>query len=470
MEISVHSNAILSNSKTTGNASSQQSGDFAAALVQVIGGDTTQGQTTESEPLQIIGAILPTILVQQTEEVVPVEPSQLIKLVEALLEQLDGLSDEEKVKLSENPDIQNWMAQANAILLTFVNATPSFSTNSDSQEGSQLDVLQLISTANSLQDTLKNVIAVMNNTGSLSKEQQGSVTKLLSSLDLMIAQQLGEEQKQQSTEPTVDSTNSHDEKDAKNSIHSKQSNAVIQTLVSNERIKATEAPQLVQFVQATGLKPLLSTSNHLSIQQAAGTEPDFLQEIEASDSIEAQPVSTAIAMQTQDLARTAQSAEQAKSAPVTMSAGQFAQEMSQLVFKNMKVTQLNGFSEAKITLMPEHLGQVDVKISLHNGQLMAQFITDTLTGKEMLENQLPQLRLALQAQGLNVDKLEVTQNNDQTSLFQDQRHQQSQQQQTKRQSSNNNTDYATVSGLNSELAEQELARQLAYGNNINVTV
>ncbi|WP_046228038.1 flagellar hook-length control protein FliK [Paenibacillus dauci] len=95
--------------------------------------------------------------------------------------------------------------------------------------------------------------------------------------------------------------------------------------------------------------------------------------------------------------------------PPTMNAQNFSQEMGKFIVSKFDVQQLNGVSEAKIILNPEHLGQVDVKITIQDGQLMAQFITEKHGAKDMLEQQMAQLRSALQAQGLQVEKLEVTQ-------------------------------------------------------------
>ncbi|TBL77730.1 flagellar hook-length control protein FliK [Paenibacillus thalictri] len=107
----------------------------------------------------------------------------------------------------------------------------------------------------------------------------------------------------------------------------------------------------------------------------------------------------------------------------------FAEEMSQFVVKNMKLTVANGLSEARISLAPQHLGNVDIRITIHNGQVVAQFLADTAIGKEMLESQMNQLRASLQSQGVQVDKLEVAQSqNVQSGMFQDPRQQQSQQQ------------------------------------------
>lgn len=95
--------------------------------------------------------------------------------------------------------------------------------------------------------------------------------------------------------------------------------------------------------------------------------------------------------------------------PPTINAQNFSQEMGKFIVSKFDIQQLNGVSEAKIILNPEQLGQVDVKISIQDGQLIAQFVTEKHGAKDILEQQMSQLRSALQAQGLQVEKLEVTQ-------------------------------------------------------------
>ncbi|WP_322903911.1 flagellar hook-length control protein FliK [Paenibacillus campi] len=98
---------------------------------------------------------------------------------------------------------------------------------------------------------------------------------------------------------------------------------------------------------------------------------------------------------------------QAPAATIPMQS--FPSEMSKFIVNKFDIHQLGGLSEARIILNPEHLGQVDVKISIQDGQLLAQFITEKHGAKDALEQQMAQLRTALQAQGLQVDKLEVAQ-------------------------------------------------------------
>lgn len=158
------------------------------------------------------------------------------------------------------------------------------------------------------------------------------------------------------------------------------------------------------------------------------------------------------------------------SGTATVSAQNLAQDLSQFITKNMKFTLQNGISEAKISLMPAHLGQVDVNISIQNGQLVAHFIAETLVGKDLLDSQLSQLRAALQNQGLQVDKLEVTQQaNVQSGMFQDQRHSQ-QQQAFQRQYQQQRGQYdAANEPFSFETEMGLLHNQEVYGNTFNVT-
>lgn len=171
-----------------------------------------------------------------------------------------------------------------------------------------------------------------------------------------------------------------------------------------------------------------------------------------------------------DLQKAQQSAIPIDKVPTaTINAANFREEMTEHVLKNMKITMAGGFSEAKLSLFPKNLGHIDVRISMQDGQLIAQFAADSLAGKQMLESQLPQLRQALQTQGLQVEKLEVTQNqNMQSSMFQDQRQQQTFSQ-SQRQSKNVSSNYDEDSfDFNQEIENIAQIRTTVNGNSFDV--
>jgi flagellar hook-length control protein FliK len=149
----------------------------------------------------------------------------------------------------------------------------------------------------------------------------------------------------------------------------------------------------------------------------------------------------------------------------------FTRDMTQFVMNQLHIVQANGVSEATITLYPQHLGQVDVKLTMQDGILAAQFTAGTALGKDLLENQLPQLRAALQTQGLQVDKLVVNQSASLSSgMFQGQTFQQ--QSQFNQQSKNRQRGMSYEGNgddFSIELTSVAQMRASAYGNSFDVT-
>lgn len=103
-----------------------------------------------------------------------------------------------------------------------------------------------------------------------------------------------------------------------------------------------------------------------------------------------------------------------------MQVQQFSKEMSEFVVSKFEIVKQQGMTEAVISLRPQHLGQLDVQLSMQNGHLVAKFMTEHAGAKDLLEQQMTQLRAVLQAQGIQVERLEVTQNTSLSShMYQD---------------------------------------------------
>lgn len=160
-----------------------------------------------------------------------------------------------------------------------------------------------------------------------------------------------------------------------------------------------------------------------------------------------------------------------KSQPAPVPVENFAKEVSGFLVGKFDIVKLQGLSEARISLYPEHLGQVDVKITMQNGQMVAQFVTEHLLAKESLEGQMSQLRAALQAQGIQVTKLEVTQNSSLSShMYHNDSHGQrngSGQEQDNKRRELKEEDHLLVNDLNEEWNEwmaEVKTREGAYGS------
>ncbi len=87
------------------------------------------------------------------------------------------------------------------------------------------------------------------------------------------------------------------------------------------------------------------------------------------------------------------------------------QTLDQIVRK-AAVYMRNGQHEARIELRPEFLGHVRMQVTTENHQVTVKILTEFGFVKEMVENNIHQLKAELQQQGLQVDKLEVAVSND----------------------------------------------------------
>ena len=95
------------------------------------------------------------------------------------------------------------------------------------------------------------------------------------------------------------------------------------------------------------------------------------------------------------------------------------QTLDQIV-KRAVIHVKNGQHEAKIDLKPDFLGHVRMQVSTVNHQVTVKILTEFSIVKDMIENNIHQLKADLQQQGLNVDKLEVSVSHD-SDKFEDPR-------------------------------------------------
>lgn len=67
----------------------------------------------------------------------------------------------------------------------------------------------------------------------------------------------------------------------------------------------------------------------------------------------------------------------------------------------------NGANEIRLQLRPETLGQMQLKILAQDQTISVKMVAETAMAREIIENNISQLRADLNALGLNVDKLDV---------------------------------------------------------------
>lgn len=143
---------------------------------------------------------------------------------------------------------------------------------------------------------------------------------------------------------------------------------------------------------------------------------------------------------------------------------QFAETVKTMVVQKFDITQLtNGMSQARITLNPESLGSVDIKLTMQNGVLTAIFSTETAMAKDALENQMSVLRGALATQGITVERMEVTQ-----ASFNDEL--QWQQQRQNQTNPDTREDEENDESFEEQLEANVVNQELGFGRAVNETI
>ncbi|MGF9915431.1 flagellar hook-length control protein FliK [Paenibacillus ehimensis] len=428
------SNASASTGSAAGGA-----GSFSSALSGMMTGDasgagtTTAGTAGLSALAQLIAPLL-AALPQTADQA----QAQTVQQIDGLIQLLDSAKGEDASTLMNNPDLQAWLLQLQALLaalplnqqetdqaavptgegsnpeesadalnpLLFIPLTPAVDTSAETKTGELGSIQQpkalTAQEAAALLKQLKDLVAE----GKTDPKLQQTVKELPAVL-LSAASKLSELQKPSADQHRVSST--------------------IQTAATAEAAPSSDAGKLVQVVASPVQKLEALTAKasmvQLHLDPPKADEGPLFEPLNAgmAEGAENQP------MPLHEYIKQQGGHAQVKAPVVQMQAATFSEDMTQFVVRSLVMgTSADGMTEAKISLYPQHLGHVEVKLTMQNGHLIAQFVADSLAGKEMLESQLSQLRTTLQSQGIQVEKLEVSQSqNYQSGMFQEGRQQQS---------------------------------------------
>jgi flagellar hook-length control protein FliK len=77
------------------------------------------------------------------------------------------------------------------------------------------------------------------------------------------------------------------------------------------------------------------------------------------------------------------------------------------LIQNAQVMVRDGGGEMKVTLTPDGLGEVAMRVSVNEGKVSVQMITESDEAKKLIERQLGELKTSLISQNLNVDGIKV---------------------------------------------------------------
>ncbi|GAB6931498.1 hypothetical protein JCM10914A_54810 [Paenibacillus sp. JCM 10914] len=390
------SSVSSSSGSKAGSASKGAEGaSFENALTYQMSGSSTNA-TAGKEVSARLESMFSGLQAETNEEL-----ESLVALLEGLIKELDLMDEAVKEDPALLQEIQLWLQQAN--LLLGGNGSQPLGTDQASVGSSLASSADTIRFA--VQDTVSQLAAVLSKPGNADVNTEAAVKQLVQSFHSMVGSGTGTHKAGSFA-----------------SVLSPQQTESSSILGTSNSSAGQGAPQ--QSAVAAGTLPggrLLTYADPLSTEATTG---------EGEISPEHGPVTAG------QLALRSGTQVTVKPAAPPVPVEQFSNEMTSFIINKFEIVKQQGFTEARISLNPQHLGQVDIKLSMQNGQLIAQFMTKSTDAKELIDQQIATLRTALIAQGLQVEKIEVTQSSQSSTsqLYQDGRQPGSGQQQSQHRS------------------------------------
>lgn len=415
--VSANTTAVSGNASTATEAAS--SIPFAQTLVQTMNGNTNSVEVPAEPLLGNLASLLQGLLKEgqpSGEEQVGGESanSDLLGKITADVEKLDeSISGDPAVMAA----LQGWLLQVSALLAG--NHTPEGEASVEGNAAGGLSPLaQHADTLRfAVQDELHSLVTLIQEAATSGNEEiTGKGINLLNNFTAILEQASATVNKVKGSNSNVaDSTVNTVQQpviaEEKSDVLHKSAQSPNRSLepVVVKPVAAVATSVTAGAVQSTDAEPTSSTSIKTGITGEVKLTDSSQDASQGTTTLEGDHEVVTAGQLSLRGGITAPLKAEVPAAPIPVQ--QFAQEMDSFITGKLEMVQKGGVAEATITLFPENLGQVDVKITMQNGHLVAQFMTEHAGAKDLLEQQMNQLRAALQSQGLQVEKLEVTQNN-----------------------------------------------------------
>jgi flagellar hook-length control protein FliK len=330
------------------------------------------------------------------------EPDLLNQLLQGLNDEITKVDEMIEVDSSLMVTLQGWLQQVNILLSAKEMETEKVELDqSTSQSNALAEHPETIRFA--VQDALSQLVTMLRN-NDVASHSNSQVVQLLASVQNLLNQ--AEVDKPLISTDPVEVKESTKVSELVQSNLSKFTQSEASTVLNRtEMVGKSNDSQVSTSVKVDQLIRILQGTTSLQSKYVVDTEK---LESTAKETVERTPdqgIFTAGELMMREGIK-----HPLKASTVPLPVEQFAKEMTNFVVSKLDFVKLNGMTEAKISLYPEHLGQVDIKITMQNGQLVATFMTEHAGAKGLLEQQMSQLRASLQTQGIQVEKLEVTQN------------------------------------------------------------
>jgi len=401
-----------------GGGKNSEGSAFAALIAGLLGGNALPEAAQGVSLLGLLGALTTDAPATENATAAPEEGEALS--LETALEQLaawiGSLSAEQQQKLAQHPQVSEWMAHAEAELTMA----------GESIEAAYFPVLgnqAAEALAKPIDELLRRLASALEGDA----EQQPYLAAVAKQATSAVAQAVIALEQSEGflTAVTAGASQGKAAKEGEASPGAKAVAAEIERLLAktggsvetNAQPKAEGGSTNVRVSHLSAMEAKAALLPVVAVKAAAvstGAETSSASAEKASGETQ---TSMANVSDTQKSAPESAKAEAAPRIPLSQAAERLQDWM-------MKQTANGGSLKAEtvLKLMPEHLGQVEVKLSMQNGQLAATITTESAMAKDVLESNLSMLRSSLQNQGVTVERLVVAQQQPsgfQSGMFQD---------------------------------------------------
>ncbi|KEO76456.1 flagellar hook-length control protein FliK [Paenibacillus polymyxa] len=402
---------------TTATAAGATTGAFNQTLTQMMTGGQTGSAGTDANGSPLV-MVLPLIATGESTEA-PTE--SLVETLAPLLQNLEKLDDQVAADPALLATLQAWIQQVQQFL-------QGDGTNQQLNGGETTEATGLTALAANpatlrfaLQDALSQLANVAEQA---SGDQKSQVAQLLQSLQSATADTgaISDEQ-WNGVMKAVELADGGDSQAVQPSANRTNGTQTVATATTDKQVVASQQQASQGETNQQGSEGQRSSTNILVQSAVKTTATDeasaFVDATEQADSTATDNQTPVITTAGQLSVQTQGTTPSAPAQPV-VHVRQFAKEMTEFVVQKLDIVKHTGLTEATIMLRPDHLGQLEVKLTMQNGHLVAQFMTEHSGAKDLLEQQMSQLRSSLQSQGIQVDKVEVTHNESLSShMYQD---------------------------------------------------
>lgn len=402
---------------STATAAGATTGAFNQTLTQMMTGGQTGSAGTDANGSPLV-MVLPLIATGESAEA-PTEP--LVETLAPLLQNLEKLDDQVAADPALLATLQAWIQQVQQFL-------QGDGTNQQLNGGETTEATGLTALAANpatlrfaLQDALSQLANVAEQA---SGDQKSQVAQLLQSLQSATAGTgaISDEQ-WNGVMKAVELADGGDSQAVQLSANRANGTQTVATAITDKQVVVSQQQASQGETNQQGSEGQRSSTNILVQSTVKTTGADeasaFVDATEQADSTATDNQTPVITTAGQLSVQTQGTTPSAPAQPV-VHVRQFAKEMTEFVVQKLDIVKHTGLTEATIMLRPDHLGQLEVKLTMQNGHLVAQFMTEHSGAKDLLEQQMSQLRSSLQSQGIQVDKVEVTHNESLSShMYQD---------------------------------------------------